>query len=92
MPLTQPDAELRPIATERIAEGRLPSAPPERIWGGRGAGEICALCDKPILADEVEYELEAYANGAKQAFRFHILCQSVWQLACAPDDCLKKQP
>ena len=53
------------------------------MWGGRGAGEICALCDKPILAEEVEYEVEAYTDGAKRAFQFHILCHSVWVLACA---------
>jgi len=87
MPLPQLESELRPTARERIAKGQLPSAPSRRMWGGRGAGEICALCDKPILA-----EVEAYTDGAKRAFQFHTLCQSVWVLACARDDYLKKHP
>jgi len=92
MPLTQLESELRPTARERIAKGQLPSAPSRRMWGGRGAGEICALCDRPILAEEIEYEVEAYTDGAKRAFQFHILCHSVWVLACVRDDYLKKHP
>jgi hypothetical protein len=62
------------------------------MWGGPGAGELCALCDKPIRPDEVEYEVDASVDGAQHAFRFHIVCLSVWQFACARDDHLKKAP
>jgi hypothetical protein len=50
------------------------------------------LCDKPIQPDDVEYELEGRIGGSVQAFRFHVVCQSVWQLECARDDYLKKHP
>jgi hypothetical protein len=81
MPLTQLEAYLRLLARERIAKG-----------GGPGSGEFCALCDKPIGRDEVEYEIAAEFSGGVRAYRFHLVCQSVWQLECARDDYLKKRP
>jgi hypothetical protein len=92
MPLTQLEAELRPIARERIAKGRLPHDPPKRMWGGRGTGQLCAVCDKPIQPDEVEFEVEQSLDGTVHTFYFHILCQAVWQLECARDDHLRKHP
>ena len=90
MPLTQLEAELRPIARERIASRKLPREAPSQMWGGQGSGEACALCDKPIQPHEVEYEVEAQLDGVVQTLRFHVVCQSVWQLECARDDYLRK--
>jgi hypothetical protein len=92
MPLSKLEAELRPIARERIASGQLPREAPSRIWGGHGTGQLCALCDKPIERDEVEYEVEEHIDGTVQLFRFHMVCQSVWQLECARDNYLRKHP
>jgi hypothetical protein len=96
MPLTQLEQELRTIARERIAKGQLPSAPPSHMWAGQGTGEICALCDKPILADEVEFEAEygdeASGVGAELPIRFHLVCEAVWKLEYARADYLKKHP
>jgi len=92
MPLTKLEAALRPIARERIAKRQLPCEAPSKMWGGHGTGQRCALCDKPIQRDEVEYEVEGHIDGAVQAFRFHVVCQSVWQLECARDDYLPKHP
>jgi hypothetical protein len=96
MPFTKLEQELRLIARERIAKGQLPTAPPSHMWVGHGTGEICALCDKPILADEVEFEaeygLEASDVGAEPAIRFHLVCESVWKLEYARADYLKKHP
>jgi hypothetical protein len=92
MPLSQLETELRPIARERIAKGQLPCRAPLVMWGGHGVGKLCALCDRPIQPADVEYEVETLANGARTTFRFHVVCQSVWQLECARDDYLKKHP
>jgi len=62
MPLTQLEAELRPIARERIATGQLPREVPTKMWGGPGSGQPCALCDKPIRHEEVELELEVHMD------------------------------
>src|SRR5579872_5349859 len=91
MPLTSLEAELRPIARERIANGRLPHVPQSRGWAGYGAGHVCALCDKPINRDEVEYEVEQRIHGHKQTVRFHRVCEAVWQIECARDECLKNE-
>ncbi len=92
MPLTALEAQLRPIARERIARGVLPRDVPSQIWAGKGSGRCCDLCDQPIAADEVEYEVERLdANARRSVFVFHIVCQSIWQLECARYHHLKKQ-
>lgn len=90
MPLTKLEQELRPVARERIAKGQLPRRAPSKIWGGYGTGKPCSLCDQPIKPDEIEYEIEC-AEDAGHAYRFHRVCQSIWQLECARDEILRKQ-
>jgi hypothetical protein len=92
MPLTKLEAELRPIARERIASGQLPHETPARMWAGHGTGRPCALCDKPIEKDEIEYEVEHQTESGVQTFHFHIVCQSVCQLEAARADYLVKHP
>ena len=91
MPLTELENALRPIARERIAKGQLPRQEPSRMLGGPGSGQLCSLCDKPIERYQIEYEIE-HRETAVQTFRFHTVCQSVWQLECARDDYLRKNP
>ena len=92
MPLTQLEAELRPIARKRIATGQLPNTAPSTMWGGPGTGQPCALCQKTILPADMELEFEAPHDGSLRKLRFHVVCQSVWQLECARHDYLKKHP
>jgi hypothetical protein len=91
MPLTKIEEELRPIARERIATGQLPREGPSRMWGGHGIGQRCSLCDKPIERYQIEYEVEL-RGATVQTFRFHTVCQSIWQLECARDAYLRKHP
>ena len=69
---------LKAAASERIEQSRLPRTKPARIWGGRGSGECCSLCDKPILDTEPEMELEYDGAFAQAVIRFHLQCQSAW--------------
>lgn len=92
MPLTKLETELRIVARERIAQGQLPCGTTLRMWGGQGTEQPCDLCDKPIRPAEVEYEVEVRDSGAVHTFRFHILCQSMWQAECVRADHLKKRP
>jgi len=89
MPLTQFESALRPLARDRISKGRLPRKVRPPLWGGNGTGQLCALCDKTIPPSEVELEVEALVNGTLRTLRFHVLCESAWQLECARDDYLK---
>ena len=91
MPFTDFEDALRPIARERIAKGQLPRREPSRMLGGPGSGQLCSLCDKPIERYQIEYEIEQ-RDAAVRTVRFHTSCQSVWQLECARDDSLRKQP
>ena len=87
MPLTELEAVLRPIARERIAKGQLPRKEPPRMLGGPGSGQLCSLCDRPIERYQIEYEIEQRA-ATTRTFRFHTVCQSIWQLECARADYL----
>jgi hypothetical protein len=60
------------------------------MWGGYGTDQLCSLCGAPIQRDEIEYEVQV--KDGHREFRFHMLCQSVWQLECARADYLKKHP
>ena len=92
MPLTELEARLRPIARERIAQRTLPCEVPNKMWAGTGSGKPCSLCDLAIQADQVEYEIELPdADHGTTSWRFHIVCQSIWQLECARHDHLLKQ-
>jgi hypothetical protein len=90
MLLNKLESELRATARERIAIGKLPCMAPERLWVGHGSRKLCALCDKVIRPDEVEYEVDDDLDGAILTYFFHMLCQSVWQLECARHDYLKR--
>ena len=68
MPQTKLETELRLVARERIARGQLPCGATSRMWGGHGSDLPCALCDKPIQPDEVEYEVELRESGACTQF------------------------
>jgi len=78
---TQGRSALRDAACERIDQARLPRSKPARMWGGRGTGQICNLCDKPILDTEPEMELEYDGSAPLKIVRFHLQCQSVWDEA-----------
>ncbi len=69
---------LRDAARQRIEQARLPRNKPSRMWGGRGSGHACSLCDKPILDTEPEMELEYEGEPSQAIVRFHLQCQSVW--------------
>jgi hypothetical protein len=85
MSATSSETDLRRAARNRIASGRLPRYVPERAWGGKGTGRLCALCDDSIPSDEMEIEVESWIDDEDlQAFQFHVGCHSAWD-QCARD-------
>ena len=68
-------------AREQVEQGLLPRAKAARSWGGRGSGLPCSLCDTPILATEPEMELEFDGAASARVLRFHLQCQSAWDMA-----------
>ena len=69
---------LRARARQRIGQGLLPREKPTRMWGGRGTGAVCNLCDRPIDSSEPEMELEYEPSGGVSSVRLHLHCQSIW--------------
>ena len=78
MPLSVLETELRQLARDKIMRSSLPCAERSKVWGGRGAGALCALCEKPITAEEVAYEVSI----SQTELQFHIFCHRDWQLEC----------
>ena len=74
------EQELRALARERIAKGELPGEPSPKVWGGYGTGRPCSLCREPVQRDQIEFEVD----GAGHVLIFHMICQGVWHLECAP--------
>jgi hypothetical protein len=66
--------------SERIADklkrDRLPKREPAKLWAGFGNGRPCDGCDDPILAADVEHELD-FPHGT--TLGFHATCSLVWQ-------------
>jgi len=75
-----PDSvRLRTAVRARIASRHLPRGCEGRLFAGYGEGAACAVCDRPIGATEVQYEVE-FPNGTRMTF--HLLCHAAWQLEC----------
>jgi hypothetical protein len=68
---------LRAKIRDRLAAGRLPRKPPQKIWGGRGTRRQCAACDEIISDAEVEIEVEL--DVAAGHLFFHPRCRVLWE-------------
>jgi len=76
-----PESELRYRVLQRVENGRLPLMLSTHIDAGYGAGDRCDLCDQPIAADKVEYDVTDPHSGKR--LHFHIVCHLAWQRECA---------
>jgi hypothetical protein len=75
-------AAFRDQVLEAIRSDKLPDRSAEHTWAGQGCGAPCAICGRPINADELEYELEfATGDSGKQlaAYHVHIDCFWAWE-------------
>lgn len=73
--------ELRLEARRRVSGGQLPCQPPRYMWAGAGDGQMCSLCDRPIDARQIEYELD-FGTHPVTVHRFHRICHEAWELEC----------
>ena len=77
------EAELRKVAREVLRAGKLPRQKPDHTWGGPGVGAPCAVCEKPVTRDELEYEVQFAHDGASPGldkYPLHLRCFAVWEL------------
>jgi hypothetical protein len=76
---------LRRKIYEAIQAGKLPYRLPEQAWGGPGCGGACAICEKRIEPDEMEYEFElaeGYNSSGEDNPHVHVQCFLAWERVC----------
>jgi hypothetical protein len=76
---------LREKVRQKLQEEKLPSRPPDRLWGGPGVNAPCAVCDQPVSKSEMEFEVQFKQDGkapspAFDVFHAHTRCYAVWEL------------
>jgi hypothetical protein len=76
------EPRLRDQAREAVKIGKLPARAPDRTWGGPGIGAACAVCDKAIEKDQLEFEIE-FTRAADfpglDTFHVHLRCFAAWE-------------
>jgi hypothetical protein len=68
---------LRALIRTKLADGRLPTEPMPRVWGGPGNGERCDACEKIITSKELIME-GLPAGGARSLIQLHVECFYIW--------------
>jgi len=82
------DSTLREKARELIQNGKLPTQIPNRIMGGPGCGEACALCGETLRRNQMEFEPECMSDGEIPELRkyyLHPRCFMAWECECRKD-------
>ena len=74
------ESTLRVQARSLIQAGKIPNRLPDRIWGGRGVGSPCTVCDAPVKRDEAELEVEWIEGASKINHNLHARCFAVLEL------------
>jgi hypothetical protein len=73
---------LRRAVRQRIDAGELPCSH-EKIWAGRGAEHLCAVCGELIPPTVTEYEvLFPGPDETTSSFYFHFECLKLWLEEC----------
>ena len=74
------ESTLRQWARQALQSGILPTCRPDRLWGGPGRGEVCALCRERVSAEETAFELEFIGPaGALVNRSLHFRCFAAWE-------------
>jgi hypothetical protein len=77
------EAVLREFARFGMRDGTLPRREPNRMWGRRGVGALCAVCETPTTAEQVEYVVEFARDGPnsdRDRLLCHLRCFAMWEL------------
>ena len=73
---------LRRLARDAVHEQRLPPRRPDRMWGGPGNGQRCAICTGVLTPDEMGFDLEFAGNGPGGSpvnYPVHVRCFAAWE-------------
>ena len=67
--------DLRHAIRTMILAGTLPKENCRMTWYGPGTGGVCAACEQPIAADDVEVDCDLPGGGT---IRLHRRCYDIW--------------
>ena len=76
------ETTLRACARQAIQTKRLPDRRPDRTWGGPGADEPCAVCERRITHEDLEFEIEFERGGPEgglDKYHVHVRCFAAWE-------------
>ena len=76
------DGPLLEKARDAIQNGNLPTRSPDRIMGGPGCGEVCALCGVTLGRRQMELEPEFRQEGEiseLHKYHLHPRCFAAWE-------------
>jgi hypothetical protein len=71
---------LRQLIRDKLEDGRLPYNSIPRVWGGKGAGEICDACEESVTPAHLVME-GVSTDMVKRAVQFHVGCFYLWDVA-----------
>ena len=81
---------LRHYARQALEQNKMPNRQPDRMWGGPGVGLACTICGKPVLKDEMEFEVQFSMDGGAPhldaVYHVHVRCYSAWELVRSKPD------
>ena len=68
---------LRRLIRSKLRDGSLPWDSIPRVWGGKGANEICSACGEKVPPEGLVME----GIGEKmQSVQFHVGCFHMWDV------------
>jgi hypothetical protein len=76
------EPELRAKARAAVESGKLPGRRADRTWGGPGVGAECAVCERPVTKDQMEFEIQFARDGDNPGldkFHVHVRCFAAWE-------------
>jgi hypothetical protein len=77
------EIEVRQMARDALRGNRLPPRRPDRMWGGPGSGQPCAVCAGVVERDQMGFDLEFSSEesaGSPVATRYvHVRCFAAWE-------------
>ncbi len=76
------ESVLRARACQAMKTGDLPDRHLERVWGGGGSGQSCAVCGDVVDRGDVELELQFTSTRGAVATHYHVhaQCFAAWEL------------
>ena len=70
---------LRVLIRQKLSDGRLPRNGIPRVWGSKGDGQQCLVCEASVTKTQFVMEGQLVRDGDEPAsMSFHVLCFHMW--------------